>query len=246
MTAVGSPRARARAGARLGASVPEMVVALLVGLLLVQLALVTLARIRSAQARLAQRTDALVALRVARHLLRAELRVGEPGRDWHFVDDSLALRAFRGTALVCPARPSADELLVRYAGLRGPDPAKDSLLLVTERGDVEVRALAGVAASNDPCGAAASGPSGRWRLDREPPADVVLARLFEHGSYHLSASALRYRRGLSGRQPLTPEAWSLSGTTWTRSGEVITIRVVPRDPRVGAGWRGFLAWTNGP
>ena len=246
MTAVLPLAGRARVGALRGASVSEMVVALLAGLLVVHLALGTLERFRSAQVRLARRTDALVALRVSRHLLRAELRVGLPGRDWRLADDSLGLRAFRGTALVCPTRPSPDELLVRYAGMRAPDPTKDSLLLVTGRGEVEVRALAGVAATADPCAAAGPGTVGRWRLDREPPADVVLARLFERGSYHLSGSALRYRRGLSGRQPLTPEVWTLPETAWTRTYEAIGVRLVPGDAGAGAAWSGFLAWTDRP
>ena len=42
----------------------------------------------------------------------------------------------------------------------------------------------------------------RWRLGAAP-ADPVLLRLFETGSYHLSGGALRYRRGSGGRQPLT-------------------------------------------
>jgi hypothetical protein len=68
----------------------------------------------------------------------------------------------------------------------------------------------------------------------------VLARLFERGSYHLTGSALRYRRGGSGRQPLTPEIWS-SSTSWDVALERLGVEIVPAD---GAGepWSGFLAW----
>ena len=234
------------AGSRRGASVPEAVVALLVGLLVVHLALRTVEEMRSAQARLAKRTDALVALRVGRYVVRSELRVGLRGRDWVLSDESLSLRAFRGTATVCPIRPAPDELLVRYRGTRSPDPAKDSLLLLTARGGAEVRALAGMGAPAGSCAAAGAGALAQWRLDREPAADVVLARLFERGSYHLAGSALRYERGLSGRQPLTPEVWSHPSTTWTLSAERLGVRLVPRDADAGAGWSGFLAWASRP
>ena len=35
------------------------------------------------------------------------------------------------------------------------------------------------------------------------PAEPILLRFFETGSYHLGDDALRYRRGSGGRQPLT-------------------------------------------
>lgn len=234
-----------RARRNRGGSVVELLVALLVGLLVVNLALETLARVRAAQVRMAARTDALVSLRVGRFLLRSELRFGRPGRDWTVAGDSLPIRAFRGTALVCPERPAADELLVWYRGLRGADPAKDSVLLIGPGGTADVRALVGVGAAPGACDAAGGAPVERWRLDAAPSGGVVLARLFERGSYHLSDAALRYDRGDSGRQPLTPEVWALPATAWLTGPDRLAVRLVPNDARAGEAWSGFLAWTAG-
>lgn len=228
----------AGSGARAGASLAEAVVALLVGLLVLQLGLATLARFRAARADLEARTDALVALRMGRHVLRRELRHSFAGRDWVAASDSLALRAFRGTALVCASDSAAAELVVSYRGDRMPDSSKDSLLLVTETGVTVVRALAGVGSAPSPC--AAPGAAARWRLDRGAPSGTVLARLFERGSYHLSGAALRYRPGASGRQPLTPEVLS-AAARFDVTPERVGVELVPW-PRGGAAWSGFLAW----
>lgn len=226
-------------GARAGTSLPEAVVALLVGLLVLQLGLSSLARLRTAQADLAARADALVALRLGRHVLRRELRHGIPGRDWAATADSLGLRAFRGAGIVCASDSIAAELTVWYQGDRAPDPSKDSVLLVTGEGRVGVRALAGTGTASSPCPGAA-GPTMRWRLDRAAPTGTLVARVFERGSYHLTAAALRYRRGASGRQPLTPEVWS-SASGWRVSPDRLGMGVVP-SLGGGAAWSGFLAW----
>ncbi len=223
----------------MGASLPEAIVALLLGLLVLQLALGTLARFRTAQADLAARTDALVALRLGRHVLRRELRHGLPGRDWIADSDSLTLRAFRGTGLVCHSDSAAAELVVSYRGDRAPDPSKDSVVLVTQEGRSVVRALRGTGASATPCPGWLAGRETRWRLDVAAPAGTVLARPFERGSYHLADAALRYRRGASGRQPLTPEVWSDS-TGWDVTTERLGVGLVPSV--AGAPWHGFVAW----
>jgi hypothetical protein len=223
-----------------GASLPEAIVALVVGLLVVQMALASLAKLRSAQADFAARTDALVALRVGRHVLRRELRHGLPGRDWVAAGDSLSLRAFRGTGLVCASDSTMAELVVAYRGDRAPDPSKDSLLLVTEEGLVAVRALIGTGVAAAPCPGVGASASARWRLDRAAPRATVVARVFERGSYHLSGAALRYRRGASGRQPLTPEVWAAT-TAWDVSAERLGVGIVPARVS-GATWSGFLAW----
>ena len=45
-----------------------------------------------------------------------------------------------------------------------------------------------------------------WTI--EPPVTgALVARIFERGSYHVVGRALRYRRGLGGRQPLTPNVF---------------------------------------
>jgi len=223
-----------------GFTLPEALVALLLGFLLIHLGLDALGRVQSARARMASRTDVLVALRVSAHVMRTELNLGVEGLDWRLEDDSVAVRAFRGIAVVCGADPSSTRLLVAFKGDRTPDPTKDSLLLITPEGGREVRALETTA----PPTAACAGPDGSqaatWVLDAGAPASSVLARLFERGSYHLSGSALRYRRGAGGRQPLTPEVWS-SATRWTRTAGWVGIELLPRDTLAGRGWSGPLA-----
>lgn len=225
----------------MGVSVPEALVALLLGLFVLHLGLETLARLRSARARIAARSDVLVALRVSRHVLRSELRLGLPGRDWIPDQDSLPLRAFRGTALVCTADSANSQIDVRYSGIRSPDSSKDSVLLLG--GEPVIRALIGTGPVADSCADADAGSMMSWRLDRSAPAGTVVARLFERGSYHLSGSALRYRRGASGRQPLTPEVWSTS-SGWDVSGGRLGVRLVPQNTDGGRPWSGFLSWTD--
>jgi hypothetical protein len=129
-------------------------------------------------------------------------------------------------------------LVVSYRGDRAPDPSKDSVLLVTGTGLSVVRALVGTGAASTPCPTWA-GASTRWRLDLGAPARVVVARLFERGSYHLADAALRYRRGASGRQPLTPEVWT-AATTWDLNPDRIGVALVPSTS--GPPWNGFVAW----
>jgi len=64
-----------------GFSAPEALVALLLGLFIVHLGFGTLERMRAVEGRLVARTDALVAMRVARHALRRELGLGRAGVD---------------------------------------------------------------------------------------------------------------------------------------------------------------------
>jgi hypothetical protein len=223
-----------------GFSLPEILVALLLGLVVVHLGLDSLRRLGTARERMAARTDALVALRVSRHVLRREMRHGVRGADWEVGGDSLALRAFRGTALVCGNDSSTADLLVSYAGDRDPDPTKDSVLLVTAEGDGSVRALLGTAAPPTACAGLDSAGAAAWRLDTPAPAGTVAAKLFERGSYHLSGSALRYRRGAGGRQPLTPEVWS-AGTRWTVTDGRVGVELLPRDSVAGPPWSGLVS-----
>jgi hypothetical protein len=131
-----------------------------------------------------------------------EIRALDTRRDGFSVaTDSAGLRAFRGVAVVCAADSvSAD---VRYRGLRSPDPAKDSLLVLEGAGAERALPLAGTGA-----GAACSPQPGESALAVRPgaglmPGDVIL--VFERGDYHLAGGALRYRRGAGGRQPLTAD-----------------------------------------
>jgi hypothetical protein len=228
---------------RTGFSAPEALVALLLGLFVVHLGFATFARVRSVQVGLAARTDGLTAMRVARHTLGRELGHARPGRDWQSSDDSLSLRAFRGTALVCPLDSVATEVTVSYRGDRLPDATKDSVLLLRPDGTLEIRALRAVTAATTSCGPGFSGSLETWRLDTPVPPGPVVARLFERGSYHLSGSALRYRRGDSGRQPLTPEVWS-GATRWDQSGDRLRLDARFRDPASGRPWSAFLSWLD--
>jgi hypothetical protein len=181
----------------------EALVALLLGSLVVALSVGTFARQRAAQAGLTHRAEALDARRVARHLLRRELRGGDGSEE--VGDDTLALRAYRGVGVVCAAGLSARELVVRVEGVRAPEPAKDSVRVRGMGGAPRVLAL--VARRSDPtaCPGASRGMVERWRLSGAVPAAPLVARYFERGSYHLDGAALRYRRGAAGRQPITPQ-----------------------------------------
>jgi hypothetical protein len=182
-----------------------------------------------------------VALRVGRHVLRRELRHGTPGSDWTAELDSLALRAFRGAAVICVNDTISARLIVSYRGERAADPTKDSLLLLREDGGAEARALLGTGVATTSCTGPGDGVAERWTLDRAAPPGTLVARVFERGSYHLSTAALRYRRGASGRQPLTPEVLS-AATAWDLTGDRLGVQLVPA--RDGAPWSGFLAWTK--
>jgi hypothetical protein len=139
---------------------------------------------------------------------------------------------------VCANDSVAAELTVTYRGERTPDPTKDSVLVITAEGRVEARALRGVGTAASSC--VAPGVRQRLRMEVGAPSGTVAVRVFERGSYYLSDAALRYRRGASGRQPLTPEVWS-PATGWERSSERLGLAVVPSGSS-GSPWKGFLAW----
>lgn len=225
---------------RRGASVVEAVVALLLGLFLVHLGLTTLRRLDRFQEGAGRRQDALVASRIAGTVLRGELARSDG--TWRVSDDSLALRAFRGTGVVCAVGPGADGLVVAYRGDRYGDPTKDSVEVVAGEGSVSVLALRSVASSTVVCPRALDGEEIRaWRLDGTVPADAVLARIFEAGSYHLTGSALRYRIGAGGRQPLTPEVWRDAASGLVAVDSAVTLELAPL-PGYGPGSSTFLAW----
>ena len=194
-----------------GFTLLEALVALLLSCLMVSLALGTLSRHRDMLRRLGERADRLAAARTARYLLGAEARAAAGEGAWSVGEDSLALRSFRGYALACGAPTAERELQVSAVGVRAPDPDKDSVLLLRASGGSVALALLERSASSGPCPAVV-GPVQRWALSGPVPGDVVVARWFERGSYHLTAKALRYRRGLGGRQPLTPEVLATPGS----------------------------------
>jgi hypothetical protein len=245
MTAEWDAARAAKGGAAdAGWSLPEVLVVLLLALRLMQLGLDSLSKLEGGRGRIAARTDALVALRVSRHVLRRELRHGVAGTDWELDGDSLSLRAFRGVALVCASDSASATLVVSYAGDRAPDPAKDSVALLTEDGAAAVRAILATEPAAIACPGLGGGEAESWRLDRGAPPGTLAAKLFERGSYHLSDGALRYRRGASGRQPLTPEVWS-AATGWTSSRGGIGLVLVPRDSAAGPSWSGLVSSWGG-
>lgn len=153
----------------------------------------------------ADSVTAAEALRLSALVLSGELRLLQPDEDIaRFAPESAAVRALRGFALVCGA--SAAGILVRYRGVRAPDPDKDSVLVL--RADSAARPLPLATAGPAQAGCAA-GPGERvelWSLGAAPPPPVgTAALLFESGTYALTGGALRYRRGEGGRQPLTVE-----------------------------------------
>lgn len=188
-----------------GATLVETLVALLLGLFLVQAGMAAVGRTRLAHARAMERADALSAVRLTGALLRAETSAGRMGVDWFADDDSLALRAYRGTGLVCGEHEAPESLVVSYGGYRRPDPTKDSVEVVYADGARAVLALTGVAEGPPTCWGAALEDALALELDGALPPGGVVARVFERGTYSLSGRALRYRRGAGGRQPLTPE-----------------------------------------
>lgn len=148
-----------------------------------------------------ERARSAETLRMTAGLLRSELRWVDPARDVHaWAADSLRLRAFRVLARSCGA--VAQPLLVAVTGLRQGDPSKDSVLLVGH-GQETVHALRALRDTVADC----PGEARRVQLwSLEPPATVPGVLLaFETGTYTVSDGALRYRVGLSGRQPITEQ-----------------------------------------
>lgn len=193
---------------RRGISAVEVLIALVLGLALVTLGWRVLAKQRSAAERLMGDLDVISARRLATRVMAKELRAGVAGRDWKAPQgDSLALRAFRGWGWVCGVvGADGSKLLVSYRGERRPNPAKDSVLVLTASG-WRAAELVERAEADPSCPAGFSADAEAWTLD-PPIRDAVIVRVFERGSYHVVGDAFRYRRGLGGRQPLTLEVFT--------------------------------------
>ncbi len=225
-----------------GASLAEALVGLLLGLGILHVGLTTLTEVRDAYASLTGRLDALTSGRIARTVLRQDLARGVVGVDWWGDSDSLRLRAFRGTGVVCAAGRSANEVVVAYRGDRLPDPAKDSLEVTTGEGVVHPLDLSGSPAAAVTCPGTDSAEvalrlTAAWAI----PPGALFVRVFESGSYHLTGSALRYRVGSGGRQPLTPEVWVDGGTGFLHSDSTLRIRWQPAE-RLARPASEFLGW----
>lgn len=225
---------------RRGITVVEVLVALLTTALVLQLSLRALADARRIGTSVLSQVDGVEAVRTTRALLRRELRVGLPGRDWTaFSPDSIRLRAFRGVGRVCPGNHATAELLVDWRGVRRPDAQKDSVLFLVADGSWHTSDLVAVRASNRPCEADQAARVDAWTLSTLPPERVVLVRVYESGSYHIADRALRYRPGMAGRQPLTGEVLATPQSGFFTRGDVLGIALEGR--RRSWTWEGFLA-----
>lgn len=153
----------------------------------------------------ADRAEMLAARSISGAILSWEMRSADGGRDGFVAAvDSMEQRIFRGRAIVCSADSTRAD--VRYAGLRSPDPAKDSLLVLAGPGAERAVALTSAFAGGSTCLPA----PGEQPFVLQPGAGLTagdIALVFERGSYHLTAGALRYRRGAGGRQPFTADVF---------------------------------------
>lgn len=185
--------------ARGGFTLLELLVATLLAVLACGAALGLVAmdgRLARLRAERAARADALLTTAA---VLGGELRGLRPGDDLRAVGaDSVALRAFRGAGIVCGV--TGGGVLVRWRGLRDPNPEKDSVLVVAP--PAPAVALGASGPPTGTCGAPDAGELLEWSLTATPPVGALLL-VFESGAYSLGTGALRYRRGDEGRQPLT-------------------------------------------
>lgn len=202
---------------------------LLMGLAVISLSWNSLARQRTVASRLRSDMDLLSARRLAAIVIGKELRAGVRGRDWIGpVSDSLSLRAFRGWGLVCGFGTGPGKIVVAYHGERAADPVKDSVLILTadgwRRADLTGRASGAQSCTMDLAGDSEVRTE-VWTI--EPPVTgALVARIFERGSYHLIGGALRYRRGLGGRQPLTPDVFDDDLSTMEARVDRVVLRLV--------------------
>lgn len=191
----------------------EALVALLLSCFLLQLGSMVAVRVGRAVTVLAGRAERLGAARTTAWVLqqeldgaRAALDVSRPSRD------SMALRAFRGWAGPCTTIVG-DGIIVRFRGVRSPDPDKDSVLVLDDAAQWRAYRLLGA----DPLPSGCRPDEGavlRLRLEHAPQ-QAVLLRIFEWGSYHLADGTFRYRLGSGGRQPLTPPVLDPAGSGLT-------------------------------
>jgi hypothetical protein len=213
-------------------------VELLTALTLGGLVMAAAAAVLRSQIRMARQTSARTlnheTIRIATQVLHAETRWLNAGRDVHgFAAESLALRALRGSGTVCQLLADGSTI-VKFDGIRAPEPDKDSLLVLRDSITENVQELLFAEPVASGCG------DDSYRLRTAgvlEPGDVIL--LFETGSYHLSERALRYRAGRAGRQPLTTESFDAARTFFVPSaaGGTASLRVQtfgqgPSDARI--------------
>jgi hypothetical protein len=222
-----------------GFSLLEALVSLLLLCLVCNGAWLVFAKHRTAALRVAEVAEGLETVRIVGWVLSEELHGSRAGLDWWGeAGDSIGLRAFRGLGIVTDADGPSEELLVCYRGLRQPDPAKDSILFLDGRGRWRAAALAGRSAGSEPCAEHPGSTEERWQVSPRPTTLPLLARVFESGVYSFTDDAFRYRRGLGGRQPITPERLD-EGVFLPASGPVPSLTWAVRLTRSGTGSETF-------
>lgn len=213
-----------------GFTVLESLVALLLTALLIQGGWAVVATLRRSGERVAEISEGLETVRTVAWILAEEVSGGSPQRDWWSGGgDTLALRAYRGLAVV-RGRDAEGRVTVCYRGIRNPNPEKDSILFLAGDGGWTPHALLSRVRRDPGCMGEGEGWEEVWSIDPEA-GGPVLGRVYERGSYHLSGQALRYRRGAGGRQPLTPLR--------------VAEGVLEEDPSEGGlRWRVLLSWSG--
>ena len=229
--------------ARSGYTLAEAMMALvLAGALTACLAalLGVVGRLAATQARLTATSETE---RIVAAVLGAELRT-LTASDYAFLDDSVRLRAFRGAGAVCAADGST--LTLAYRGVRLPEPDKDSVLLIWP----SVEAVADIIeAMGGGAGCEREGTTAIRIAIPEPVADSAggpaYALIFETGAYSIAGSALRYRRGAGGRQPVTEANLVTPGSRLARGPAGGTgVRVVATLQPAGWGEADAATWTT--
>lgn len=170
------------------------------------------------------------AVRVASTVLAGEARYLDPIGDLlGLARDTLALRAIRGVGIVC--RDDEGRPLVRYRGMREPDPAKDQVIPAVGGGAAAALTASARVAGAAGCAARDGEEIYRWSVASDLLRPGAVLVLFETGSYHLAAD-LRYRRGAAGRQPITAPRFD---STATRLERVVGAPPAPRGGGYAAG-----------
>ncbi|MGH7507663.1 MAG: hypothetical protein ACRELX_18570 [Longimicrobiales bacterium] len=201
---------------------------------LVTAIIVTLLRTESRVAgHAADRAEVLEATRTAGAVLGVDLAALEPSSDLYRVQpESLSLRVFRGTGIVCGF--AGTDPLVRYRGMRQPEPLKDSVLVLTASPRARADSLTYAAPASAACPASAGEEIFQIRLTTSPTERDLLV-FYESGSYHLDR-AFRYRRGAGGRQPITAEVFADSSRFTVIGGSVVTSIAVDLFPEASASY----------
>src|SRR5262245_33025817 len=171
-----------------GFSLVELLTALALGGLVIG----TAAALLQGQVRMARRTSERIqnreTMRIATQVLQTETRWLNALRDVHaFSPESLALRAMRGAGTICQVLLDGSAI-VGLDGIRSPEPAKDSLLVL--RDSIQESVLPLLAAEPVELGCT---PRQHYRLHTAGAllaGDVIL--IFEAGCYQLRDRALRY------------------------------------------------------